>query len=352
MSTLQPSVRAAPDSNPGPEPIDAVITWVDGSDPAHAERLATYLAGIGGARPQAAHPTRFNDAGELEYCLTSIFRFAPWIRRIHLVTDRQRPALLDRLQGTAWSGRVKLVDHRDIFRGHEAVLPTFNSRAIISMLWRIPDLAERWLYFNDDFVLLQPIAPTDFFRDGQVVLRGRWMRQRAHRPLRRAVDAVRRLVRRDEGGGRVRNLAAQELSARLAGFERDYLRLEHLPFPQRVGTMADFFAAHPELLAHNIGFRLRSGDQFKAEALAIHLEARQGKAVFDARLRTAQLKPSEQWFPRLRRKIARADRDPRFAFACVQSLELAPPAVQSCIRSWLDRRVGRLDQLLGSDQAP
>lgn len=332
-------------------PIDAVITWVDGSDPAHAQRLADYLADIGGQRPQSAHPTRFNDAGELDYCLSSIFRFAPWIRHIHLVTDRQRPAWLDRLQGTRYAERIKVVDHRDIFHGHEQVLPTFNSRAIISMLWRIPDLAERWLYFNDDFVLLQPIEPTDFFRDDQVVLRGRWLRQTAFRPWRRLLNAARRLLGGRESNGRVRNLAAQELSARLAGFERDYLRLEHLPFPQRVSTMATHFAAHPEQLAHNISYRLRSGEQFKAEALAIHLEAKHGHAIFDQTLRTVQLKPSEQWFPRLKRKLARADREPRFAFACIQSLELAPPAVQAYLLAWLDRRVGRIQHLLAEQTA-
>jgi hypothetical protein len=38
--------------------------------------------------------------------------------------------------------------------------------------------------------------------------------------------------------------------------------------------------------------------------------------------------------------MARADRDPRDAFACVQSLELAMPDVQSEIAVWLRRHVG------------
>ncbi|AVP99139.1 capsular biosynthesis protein [Ahniella affigens] len=328
------------------DPIDAVITWVDGADPRHQQRLQAYLQALGGSRPVSADPTRFNNDGELEYCLTSIFRFAPWIRTIHVVTDQQVPPLLARLAGTVYADRVRVVDHREIFAGYESVLPTFNSRAIISMLWRVPGLAEQFLYFNDDFVLLQPIQPEDFFRDGKVVLRGTWQTPSQYRPIKRWLNALRGMIQRDPGKQRVRNLAAQELSAQLAGYVDRYLRLEHLPFPQRVSTLERFFAAHPEHLLHNISFRLRSGAQFKAEALALHLEARCYEAVFDHRLRTAQLKPSEQAAWRLRRKLQQADRSDRYAFACIQSLELAPPALHAEIVAWLDRRIGRLDSWL------
>lgn len=331
------------------EPIDAVITWVDGSDPAHAARLAAYLAEVGGPRPAAAHPTRFNDAGELDYCVTSILRFAPWLRTIHIVTDRQTPPLMETLRGTPFAEKVRVVDHREIFAGHERHLPTFNSRAIITALWRIPALAEQFLFFNDDFVLLQPVAPTDFFRDGTMLVRGRWQKQSDYRPLRRLIRALRRWTDADPAQSvtqRVKNLAAQEESARLAGYERDYLRMYHTPFTLRRSTLEQWFAQHPDRLDHNLGFRLRSPQQFKTEVLAAHLEFAQGRAELDWHLRMVQLKPSEQWFPRLKRKLAQADGDARVAFACVQSLELAPPHVQACVTAWLDRRVGRLESLL------
>jgi hypothetical protein len=330
--------------------IDAVITWVDGRDPAHAARLAAFLGDSGKARPAAAHPTRFDDAGEIEWCLASIVRHAPWIRRVHIVTDQQVPPLMARLAGTAWADRVRVVDHRTTFAGHEANLPTFNSRAIITTLWRIPDLADRFVYFNDDFVLLRPVAADDFFRaDGRRVLRGDWRPQSHRRPLRRLVEALRRAAGRDpktSAAARVRNLAAQEESARLGGFADDYLRLYHNPFPMRRSTLARWFAAHPDQLERNLRPRLRAADQFKTEALAAHLEAAQGTAVLDNRLRTLQLKPAEQWLPRMRRKMAQADADPRTAFAVVQSLDQAPAATQTLLRDWLDARIGRLDAAL------
>lgn len=328
-------------------PIDAVITWVDGGDPAHAERLRAYLAQTGGPRPAAADPTRFNDAGELDYCVASILRYAPWIERIHIVSDRQVPKLMQRLAGTPHGDRLRLVDHREIFAGHEQHLPTFNSRAIITALWRIPGLAERFLYFNDDFALIQPVRPQDFFDDETMLVRGDWRLQSAHRPLRRAVLGLRRFLGRDptrSPTARVRNLAAQEESARLAGYDREYLRMQHNPFPMRRSTLDRYFSAHPDRLEHNLSFRLRSPRQFKTECLAAHLEFAAGRARLDNGLRTVQLKPSEQWLPRLRRKLAAADADARYAFACVQSLELASAPAQRTVIDWLDRRIGRLDE--------
>jgi hypothetical protein len=322
----------------GGDPIDAVVTWVDGADPAHREKLAAYLRSVGGAPPPTARATRFHDAGEIDWCVASILRHAPWFDRIFVVTDAQRPPFLDRIAGTPLAARIRVVDHRELFAGFERYLPTFNSRAIISLLWRIPGLAERFVYFNDDFSLLRPVREGDFFRDGKVVVRGLWRAQSHRRLGRRVVQALKRL--RGAQPDRAGNHDAQELSARLAGFADRYYRMFHNPYPMRHSTLREFFETHPALLESNVAHRLRSSAQFKAEVLAAHLEIARGDAVFDNALRTVQLKPSQQLKARLRAKMARADRDPRDAFACVQSLELAMPDVQSEIAVWLRRHVG------------
>ena len=85
----------------------------------------------------------------------------------------------------------------------------------------------------------------------------------------------------------------------------------------------------------------RSNVQFKTEALATHLEFLHHNAIADNRLHVVQLKPSEQHSSRVHRKMARADASDSSAFVCVQSLELAPAAVQQAIIEWLDRRIGR-----------
>lgn len=323
--------------------IDAVITWVDGNDPAHVERLNAYLATIPGRRPVAADPTRFNDAGELAWCLASLLKFAPWLRRIHLVTDRQRPRWWPEVEASPWGARVRVVDHAEIFAGFEACLPTFNSLSISTALWRIDGIAERFLYINDDFMLLRPLQPVDFFDGGATVLRGDWRLQSSHHPWQR----LRRLLRgQPPAQGRVRHLGLQENGARAAGEWRRFFHLHHTPYPMRRSTLEAFFSAHPDLLVANLGHRLRSAAQFNPESLAAHLEWQSGRVRFEPHWRNLQLKPASQWPPRLRAKLRQADRDPRFAFACLQSLELASPALQAELQAWLDRRIGTLAGVL------
>ena len=88
--------------------------------------------------------------------MRSVHLFAPWVRRIHLVTAGQVPDWLD-----VDHPSIHLVDHTEILPAD--ALPTFNSHAIETSLHLIPDLAEHFVYFNDDFFLGRPIRPEAWF---------------------------------------------------------------------------------------------------------------------------------------------------------------------------------------------
>lgn len=331
------------------EPIDAVVTWVNGADPVHQQKLNHYLASLGKARPVSADPTRFSDDGELAFCLASIIRFAPWFRHIYIVTDAQRPALLDAFVGTPWEDRVHLVDHRDIFSGYEQHLPTFNSYAIISALWRIHGLSDHFVYFNDDFSLIREVQPEAFFNGDTMLVRGRWQTQVAYRPVKRLANALRRFAGRPQAGqpgARVGHQAAQEESARMAGYERTFVRLFHTPYPMRRSTLQAYFTTHPEQLTRNLEHRLRSPRNFNTECLAVHLDLMSGRAKLDNRLQLTHLKPNEQMPLRLLSKLRRADRDSSYAFACVQSLDQASPTTRTQLTQWLQTRIGSLAEAL------
>ncbi|XP_037073450.1 N-acetylglucosamine-1-phosphotransferase subunits alpha/beta-like [Pollicipes pollicipes] len=108
----------------------------------------------------AVAPSRFADSQELRYSLRSLERFAPWVRRVYLVTNGQIPDWL-----ALDSARLTLVTHEEIFPD-ASHLPTFSSPAIEAHLHRITGLSERFLYFNDDVLLGRPVWPEDFYTSG------------------------------------------------------------------------------------------------------------------------------------------------------------------------------------------
>ncbi|MFD7500491.1 stealth family protein [Streptomyces sp. NPDC059850] len=140
-------------------PIDVVYTWVDGSDPQWQQRrtAVTNKEETAGYHAQAANAARYTNRDELRYSLRSLHLYAPWVRHIYIVTDRQVPAWL-----ALDHPGITVVDHRDIF-DDPSLLPTFNSHAIETRLHHIKGLAEHFLYFNDDVFLGSPVTPQDFF---------------------------------------------------------------------------------------------------------------------------------------------------------------------------------------------
>ena len=136
--------------------IDVVYTWVDGDDPEHAVKRARHRGGSQDVNSRAANASRFTSHDELRYSLRSLEMYAPFVRHVHLVTDDQVPRWLN----TEAPG-ISVVDHRRIFEPE--ALPTFNSHAIGARLHHIPDLAEHYLYFNDDVFLARPVQPSRFF---------------------------------------------------------------------------------------------------------------------------------------------------------------------------------------------
>ncbi len=323
--------------------IDAVITWVDGADPEHARKRARLLGEDAAASHAAADATRFGDCGEVAWCVASLLRFAPWLRRVHIVADGQQPAFLARIAHTPLADRVRMVDHREIFAGYEQYLPTFSNRSIEAMLNRIPGLAPRFLYLNDDFMLLQPVAPEDFFRGESVVLRGRWRDGAARARWQRWRGAVSKLLRGGRAPTRVVRPGqheAQQLSARMAGFPARYFQFPHCPAPLRRDTIAGWFAANPQALERNISFRLRSAEQFLTVALANHLEIAGGHAVIDNRLETLRIQPARESEGALRAQLAGAQSNAALAFLCVQSLDEADEARRQLVFDFLERRIG------------
>lgn len=237
-------------------PVDVVYTWVDDTDPAWQARRDAALTSLD--RPlmtQAAGAARFANHDELRYSMRSLHLYAPWVRRIWLVTDDQVPAWLDPCHE-----RVRVVSHKELFadRGR---LPTFNSHAIESQLHQLDGLSEQFVYFNDDVFVGRPLSPLKFFQPNGLSKLF---------PSKGKVDPG--------------PVSAEDLASTAAGknnralLARDFDRhltykMKHVPHPLRRDVLAEMTARYAEELDRTAGNRFRDASDVSLVSSAYHYYA-------------------------------------------------------------------------------
>jgi len=138
--------------------IDFVITWVDMNDEAWKASFSQYSGKIDNSRNEVSE-ARFRDYGLLKYWFRGVEKFTPWVRKIHFVTCGQKPDWLDET-----NPKLVLVNHEDYIPAQFA--PTFNSNVLEFFLHKIPDLTEQFVYFNDDFFIINHLPESRFFTNG------------------------------------------------------------------------------------------------------------------------------------------------------------------------------------------
>lgn len=202
-------------------PVDFVATFVDPWDEHWRAAAAAEYKRLRSAPDIDKHPvyhetarepalTQFltSERDELFYCVISAIRFCPWLRCIWLVAQspqcpRWLPAAVHQFGGslgpwqvdqpasTASTGGkpivgggpqqaaslpyavignipVIIVHHESIFDPSMTTRPTFNSCMIESQMANIPELAEHFVYSNDDMFMCRPLQRRQLFTDGGV----------------------------------------------------------------------------------------------------------------------------------------------------------------------------------------
>lgn len=299
---------------------DAIIAWVDGDDPKHKKKRLQAMQDLGltdGVSDGEIKSSNFAHRGEIYYCIASILKYAAFVRRIYIVTDGQRPELIDEFakQGVCDADKIKIIDHKELFKGHESVLPTFNSLTIETMLWNIQGLSDYCIYFNDDFFLNSEVSARAFVgENGQLILRGRmrsiwpvivkkYIRDFKYKMLSRGKPAPSRFN------------VAQALSAHLLGLNH-YIQIGHTPHVMRRNTMKAFLTQHPDLLHAQISPKFRTAGQFLPVGLANHLEMRDKNVEFKPPAECVYIKPNT-----LNNEMIKEIEMSKVAFACVQNLD-------------------------------
>lgn len=314
--------------------IDAVITWVDGDDPVHREKRRKYGNPSLFKVNDIAGSTRYASVGEIYWCIASLNRFAPWINRIYIVTDAQDPCVGEFIARNFPDGYIpmQIVDHKEIFKGYEEYLPTFNSISIETMTWRIPGLSDHYIELNDDMMLVYPVKPDDFFTpDGKSVCYADlysmpWTK------------LTRMLKKKDHGYIPVTFKGLMYNAAGIAGERFFFCKIDHTPRALRRDVYEEIFTKDKDLLVRNIRHRFRDADQFCSEVLQYMLMKDRGACVRrSVKDNLLYLIPKDK--PGyIDRKLSILDQG-NYLFCCFNSIDKASPDDLEKIRQWVFSRL-------------
>ncbi len=323
-------------------PIDAVITWVDGEDPIHQQKLEKAIGKRSRKHIPGAEKTRFGNANELLYSTLSILKFAPFVRNIFIVTDNQIPNIYAYVQ-EYFPERLKdirIVDHKEIFRGYLEYLPSFNSRSIEALLWRIEGISENFIFLSDDMFIVKPLVPEDLFINGSPVIRGKWL-------LRPVLRILWNSIREFYNHTLFKNKAFQPKpsfhigqwnAAEKTGFNWKYFFSSHIPNTVNRPSAEAFFQMHPEILKNQIKHKFRHNSQFNCAALYYHLEIKNGNKNF-SNPSFIFLHPAGRSRSYIDNKLKKCEKNPAILFMNVQSLELCTTEEQKKITHWLKKNL-------------
>lgn len=330
----------------GQHPIDVVITWVNGDDRSHKAKRQKYTVDehetsfedIGGE-------TRFRSVGEIAYCVASINRFAPYVRKIFIVTDDQNP-MIDDFIARNYENPIpmEIVSHKTIFAGYEAYLPVFNSLAIETMLWRIPGLSEHFVYMNDDVMLIAPTTEETFFQNGKAVTYGYWHWTFTAR--------LTRLVRKKREGHKMFTFKDSMLNAVVrSGAGLRFHRIRHIAHAMRKSVFEEYFKKCPQDMLTNIKHRFRHADQYNPQALFYNVALRKGKAVSypiaDKELYLKGDPHAGKEYVDMKLKLFEERQGG--LFCCANSLDLFANKERKRVVEWIKNRIGLKDYFVVID---
>lgn len=110
------------------------------------------------------HPGRIRDMGTFKYVLRSIAKNTPWVNKVFIV-------LFDETQIPDWlnmkSDKIKIILHKDLLPAER--LPNFSSVQVDMRLSFIDELANNFIFMNDDMFFTKYIPKTTYFRNSKPV---------------------------------------------------------------------------------------------------------------------------------------------------------------------------------------
>jgi len=160
-----PNVELKPCSD---RKVDIVYTWVDMSQPEFLEKFKN----ANGFYPSSSNNIqqnqhRYTDNGEIRLSLQTVQKYFNEVNHIYIITNDQYFDLsfLDE----SFQEKVTFVNQEDIMPKEYVASPIFNSTVIETFIWNIPNLAETFIYFCDDYFLGSQLSIEEhIFGDGMI----------------------------------------------------------------------------------------------------------------------------------------------------------------------------------------
>ena len=318
--------------------VDVVIAWVDGNDPELKQKRMQYQANTQAS--DAVSDTRFASNHEIYYNIASILKYVPFCRHIYIVTDGQRPEWINDFvtEGICDAGKIRIVDHREIFAGYEQYLPTFNTRSIETMLWNIQGLSDYFFYLNDDFFFNALAQLDDILIDQKMVIYGHWQSSL----VLKAKLWYRQLLNQYFAKPiQPKHMIAQMLGADMLGFKQ-FFEIHHYPHAVDRKILADYLLAYPAFLEKQIQYKFRSVEQINPISLMNHLKIKKNEVLLKPDLTIAYLK-NESSLNHLLQSLS----DEHIKYGCIQSLDqLSDTAAKQIYAALNQKLAGYLPQVL------
>ncbi|MCI8972552.1 MAG: hypothetical protein HFH79_03040 [Lachnospiraceae bacterium] len=135
------------------EQIDLVLPWVDGGDLIWQAEKNKY------DKTKTVSNVRYQSWDNLQYLFRGIEKYISWVDKIFFITWGHIPEWLNTSHE-----KIRIVKHSDYIPSQ--YLPTFNSNVIEMNYFRIEELSENFILFNDDLFPVQPISQEYYFQNG------------------------------------------------------------------------------------------------------------------------------------------------------------------------------------------
>ena len=310
------------------EKIDAVITWVDGSEPNYKLKLEENL------KNKKIINRQYTQANEIDFCVASIIKFAPFVRKIFIVTDKQKPRFSG-IRHMVSLEKIEIIDHEEIFRDNLDCMPSFNIRSIDALLFKIKNLSDKFIYFNDDMFLVKETTKEDWFKDNKAILTGSWAKTYNKQLIKTISHKIKNLL-----NIRPSFNAAQSKAANIVGFHNKYFKSFHCGRPQIKSVIKDFYDKNPQRLTNQIRYKFRDGRQYMPYSLCWHLLIKENLYIESSTNKLVEINKSRNLSAIKLEKILKSiDSKAEVKFLNIQDLNMAEPETQQVFQNWFIRKL-------------